>query len=88
MAVFAKGDEKPAYYMHEKLPKNSHGTGDIFAAAFTGALLRGRTPLSAAGIAAEFTLLGMKATAGDEAHWYGTKFEKALPYLVAKLNRG
>ena len=88
VAVFAKGDEKPAYYMHEKLPKNSHGTGDIFAAAFTGALLRGRTPLSAAGIAAEFTLLGMKATAGDEAHWYGTKFEKALPYLVAKLNRG
>lgn len=88
VAVFAKGDEKPAYYMHEKLPKNSHGTGDIFAAAFTGALLRGRTPLSAAGVAAEFTLLGMKATAGDEAHWYGTKFEKALPYLVAKLNRG
>ena len=29
------------YYRHERLERNCHGTGDIFAAAFTGALAKG-----------------------------------------------
>ena len=87
VAVLAKGDKEISYYFHERLPKNCHGTGDIFASSFTGALLRGRTPLEAAKVAADFTVAGMKATAADEAHWYGTKFEKALPMLVNELNK-
>ena len=75
------------YYFHERLPKNCHGTGDIFASAFTGALLRGRTPIEAAKIAADFTLAGIKATIEDQTHWYGTRFEKVLPVLVEKLNK-
>jgi len=86
-AVLSKGDKEISYYFHERLPKNCHGTGDIFASSFTGALLRGRTPLEAARVAADFTVAGMKMTADDEAHWYGTKFEKALPMLVAELNK-
>ena len=86
-AVLAKGDKEISYYFHEKLPKNCHGTGDIFASSFTGALMRGRTPLEAAKVAADFTVAGMKATAPDESHWYGTKFEKALPMLVNELNK-
>ena len=87
VAVLAKGEEKISYYFHERLPRNSHGTGDVFAASFTGALLRGRTPLEAAQLAADFTLLAMKHTFKDESHWYGTKFEKALPMLVNELNK-
>lgn len=86
-AVLSKGDAEISYYFHERLPKNCHGTGDIFASAFTGALMRGRTSLEAAKVAADFTVAGMKATAADEAHWYGAKFEKALPMLVAELNK-
>lgn len=86
VAVLRKGDDRPAYYFHEKLPQNSHGTGDIFASAFTGALMRGKDLLAAARIAADFTLAGMKATVGDPTHRYGTKFEKALPRLFAVLS--
>lgn len=86
-AVLAKGDDKISYYFHERLPKNCHGTGDIFASSFTGAMMRGRSALEAAKLAADFTVAGMKATAPDESHWYGTKFEKALPMLVSELNK-
>ena len=85
--MLAKGDREISYYFHERLPKNCHGTGDIFASAFTGALMRDRTPLEAAKVAADFTVEGMKRTAADEAHWYGTKFEKALSMLVGELNK-
>ncbi len=87
VAVLSKGDREISYYFHEKLPKSCHGTGDIYSSAFVGAMVRGRTPLEAARIAADFTLAGMKATIDDEAHWYGTKFEKALPLLVNELNK-
>lgn len=86
-AVYTRGDREISYYFHERLAKNCHGTGDIFASAFVGAAVKGRTPLAAAKIAADFTLAGMKATQGDDAHWYGTKFEKALPMLVGELNK-
>ena len=85
VAVLRRGENGISYYFHEKLPKNSHGTGDIFASAFAGAVTRGRDLLAAAKIAADFTLAGMKATAGDSTHWYGTKFEKALPILIDAL---
>ena len=86
VAVLKKGESRPAYYFHERLPKGCHGTGDIFAAAFTGAVTAGRDMAEAARLAADFTLAGMKATVGDAGHWYGTKFEKALPLLVRELN--
>ena len=85
VAVFTKGDKEITYYFHEKLAKGCHGTGDIYSSAFVGALMRGKTVAEAAQIAADFTLAGMKATQGDEAHWYGTKFEKALPVLMDAL---
>lgn len=85
VAILSKGDKEISYYFHERLPKNSHGTGDIFASAFTGALMRGKTPLEAAAVAADFTVAGMRETIGDDTHWYGTKFEKVLPLLAARL---
>ncbi len=83
VAVLGEKDSEISYYHHERLPRNSHGTGDVFASSFVGALLRGKTPLEAAKVAADFTVAAMRAT--DESHWYGVRFEKALPQLIASL---
>ena len=87
VAVLSREDDTVRYYFHEKLAKGSHGTGDVFASAFVGATVHGRAPLEAAKIAADFTLQSMRITQKDESHWYGTKFEKALPMLVNELNK-
>lgn len=73
------------FYFTEKLPASMHGTGDVFASAFTGALLSGKTPLEAASLAADFVVLAMKKTLDDSDHWYGVKFEKALPELIKRI---
>ena len=84
IAVLGANDDTITYYFHERLPRNSHGTGDVFASSFTGALVRGKEPLEAARIAANFTVAAMRAT--EESHWYGVRFEKVLPLLCAELN--
>lgn len=81
VVVFENG--KYNYYEHKKLSGGCHGTGDIYASAFTGALLNGKSPIDAAKIAADFTLLCIENT--DSSHWYGAQFEKALPALPAML---
>lgn len=74
-------------YLHEKLPNSSHGTGDCYAAAFTGGVMQGLTVYDAAALAADFVVECLKLTRDDEKHKYGVKFEKALPMLVKRLNR-
>lgn len=74
-----------SYYEHELLPNSCHGTGDIYASAFVGALLRGKTALCAAQIAADYTMACIKATAEEENHWYGAKFEPVLMQLIQAL---
>jgi pyridoxine kinase len=85
IAILSQGESKISYYYHELLAKSCHGTGDIFASAFTGAMVRGKSPLEAARVAGNFTLAGMKQT--SEGHWYGTQFEKAIPVLLEELNK-
>lgn len=72
-------------YGHEKLPSNRHGTGDIFAAAFTGGLMRGKSALQAAQIAADFVCACIQNSLDDPHHWYGAKFEPMLPILIKAL---
>lgn len=74
------------YYEHEKLPQGCHGTGDVYASAFVGALVNGKPALEAAKIAADFTLACIKNTAGDKSHWYGVKFEPVLGELIQMLH--
>ena len=64
------------YYFDEKLPRNSHGTGDIFASVFVAKYLNGKSLLDAATIAAKFVKESMKNTPSD--HTYGVYFEKVL----------
>lgn len=73
------------YYFTERLPVQMHGTGDVFASAFTGALCNGKDLLGSAKIAANYVVESIKATLDDKDHWYGVKFEKAIPYLVKQI---
>ena len=75
-----------SYYEHEKIERGCHGTGDIYASAFIGALIRGKTAYEAAKIAADFTLLCIKETLKEPDHWYGAKFEPVLEELIKALN--
>ena len=73
------------YYSHRKTPKSYHGTGDMFAAAFMGAWMREKSLFKAGKIAADFTASCIDRTYRNPAHWYGVKFEEALPELIQML---
>lgn len=73
------------HYTHEKINQNFHGTGDMFAACFTGALLQGISKEKSIRIAADFVKESISITARNPAHWYGVRFESALPELIRKL---
>ena len=70
---------------HPRLSGSYHGTGDIFASAFVGSLMQERTPEKAAQIAGRFTCECIRQTLEKPAHWYGVKFEAALPELIRLL---
>lgn len=73
-------------YYNEKLPVAYHGTGDIFASATLGAIMRGHTVESALKVAVDFTLECIKLTMADEnRRTYGVNFEEALPYYIKRL---
>lgn len=82
--VICKAGER-YYYTHEKIDKSFHGTGDVFASAFVGAVASGLTMEQAAGVAAEYTALCIRKTYDDPNHWYGVKFETALGELIDML---
>ena len=71
------------YDFNPRLPRSSHGTGDVFASVFAGAVMRGRTAADAAALAADVVCAAIKAT--DAGHWYGVSFEKVIPDLVLAL---
>lgn len=73
------------HYAHPRIGKRYHGTGDMFAACFTGALMQEVGLEKAVQIAADFTYRCIENTAANPAHWYGVKFETALPELIQML---
>lgn len=70
---------------HRRVERSFHGTGDIFAAAFVGALMQDKTVKQAAEIASKYVLRCIETTVKAPAHWYGVKFEPALGYLMQLL---
>ena len=74
-----------AYYEHEMLPNSCHGTGDIYASAFVGAYVRGKSAYDAAAIAANYTMECIRYTATLDNHWYGAAFEPVLGKLIDML---
>ena len=83
IVVYEKG--KKSYYPHRRIARGCHGTGDVYASAFTGALMRGHSTFEAAKIAADYTVICIENTLDDAEHWYGVKFETALGKLIEML---
>lgn len=81
--VYEKG--KIEYYEHDKINQGCHGTGDVYASAFVGALANGKTLFESAKIAADYVVECINVTANDKNHTYGVKFELALPYLMNRI---
>ena len=66
-------------YEAERINRSCHGTGDLFAAVFTGAWVQGKTIPDAAALAAKFVEQVIYAT--PEATPFGINFEQKLPWL-------
>ena len=70
----------------EHIQATFHGTGDIFASAFVGAVLGGAPIDEAVETAVQFTSRSIKATVEDEdGRWYGVNFEAALGWYINRL---
>ena len=73
------------YYQHKQIAGGVHGTGDIYASAFVGAKLRGKTAFEAASIAADYVVACIIESQKDPSHTYGARFEPVLGKLMEKL---
>lgn len=78
-------DGEISAHHHRRLARNFHGTGDMFAACFTGCLMQEKSIEEAVRIASEFVCRSIQATIESPAHWYGVKFETTLPWLINRL---
>ena len=70
-------------YISSRINRSCHGTGDLFAAVFTGALVQNHTVSEAATLAAKFVKRVISAT--PEATPFGINFEPQLPWLWEQL---
>ena len=83
VVVYEKGEKR--YYEHRQIEGGCHGTGDIYASAFVGALMNGHGVYDSARIAADYTLRCIENTQDAGNHWYGARFEGVLPELIGML---
>lgn len=87
MIVLDKEDSTCEVVYNDKVDYVSHGTGDVFASAYVGSTMIGKTPTKAAKVAGEFTKKAIEKTVGDENHKYGVKFEQVIPELYDLLDK-
>ena len=90
IGVYYYDSEKDSYYKYfnEKLPVAYHGTGDVYASAALGAIMRGLSIEQSLAVAVDFTLECMKKTEEDPDHrFYGVNFESALPYYINEIEK-
>lgn len=82
MAYDKENDEFFEYY-NERQPESFHGTGDIFASAFLGALMNMPSYKEALKVATDYTVECIRITIAEPNHvTYGVNFEQAiLTYL-------
>lgn len=75
-------------YSTEEIPMKSHGTGDIFASAFTGALMNRYSVYNSLKIAADYTCACIKNSYNDsDAVNYAVNFEAEIPLLLKMIGK-
>ena len=75
------------YYKHKLIKENRHGTGDIYTAAFAGALLSGCGAYESAVIAGDYTVACLEDTVITGGHQYGACFEPRLCDLKRMIDK-
>ena len=75
-------------YGTKKIPWKSHGTGDVFASAATGALMNGFNVYDSLKVAADYTCACINNTYEDpDKVDYAVNFEAEIPYLLKLINK-
>ena len=87
LGVLAYDRAEDRFFAHagEHIPASFHGTGDVFASACVGGLMNGLDLAAALALAADFTVECIRRTERTPDNWYGVEFERALPYLVRRV---
>jgi len=70
-------------YQTQVVPRQFHGTGDLFAAVLAGAVVQDRSVYDAGVLAADFVRLCVAGT--DTVTPHGVAFETQLPQLFAQI---
>lgn len=81
-------EKKYFSYGTQKVNWKSHGTGDVFASAATGALMNGFNVYDSLKIAADYTCACIRNTFEDpEKVDYAVNFEAEIPYLLKLIGK-
>lgn len=76
------------HYYTEEVPMKSHGTGDVFASTFTGALMNNFSVFDSLKIAADFTHNCIQNTYNDpDKVNYAVNFEAEIPSLLKMIGK-
>ncbi|MBR3312324.1 MAG: pyridoxamine kinase [Solobacterium sp.] len=85
--AYDSGNDTYYYYETKEEIQHFHGTGDLWASTFLGAMVNGRSLDDALRIACEFVRESIRLTLAEENHnTYGVNFEQAIPYLSYLIN--
>ncbi|MCD7945734.1 MAG: pyridoxamine kinase [Clostridiales bacterium] len=77
--IYRSESGSAVFQSRPRLPGRFHGTGDLFAAALLGRLMRGDTLEQAVETASDFVAAAIRRT--DPGHSYGVQFEGCLGML-------
>ena len=72
------------HFIHQKIEKSYHGTGDVYASTFLGAYMGHHDLMKSAITAADFVVDAIKNTLDDPKHNYSVKFEPLLVDFIKK----
>lgn len=85
---YDSGSKEFFRYGTKKIPYKSHGTGDVFASAFTGALVNDFDLNEALSIAADYTCRCIDNSYHDpDRVFYAVNFELEIPYLLKRIGK-
>ncbi len=77
-----------SWYFHKKISTSFHGTGDIFASIFTGAVLSGFSVENSYKLAGDFVVKAIEKTIDHpDYNTYGVDFESVIPWLTEEQQR-
>ena len=83
LGCFGKDESGEFSCQNERIDRQCHGTGDLFAAVVAGAMTRGKSAREAACLAAEFTRRVVANTPDPTP--FGVEFEAVLPWLISAI---